>query len=254
MRIPPSAFCRLTRQAWRRTGAAISAAVILAFLGSVLTGGPAGAAAGSDRLLAGETLQAGQSIYGGGDALTMQGDGNLVLYAPGNAAIWASNTGGHNGAWLSMQGDGNLVVVAPNGSPLWASGTNGHNGSMIILQSDGNAVIYAPGNAVLWASNTYKQTYADSQLTAHGWGATQASQYGCINNIWIRESNWNELAGNPSQAYGIPQSLPGNKMAAEGSDWLTNPQTQIRWGEDYIQGKYGTPCQAWTYWQAHHNY
>jgi len=43
-------------------------------------------------------------------------------------------------------------------------------------------------------------------------------------------------------------------MAAEGSDWLTNPQTQIRWGEDYIRSRYGTPCQAWAYWQARRYY
>ncbi len=86
---------------------------------SALGSSPARAAADSDRLLPGETLQGGQWISGGGDTLTMQGDGNLVLYAPGNTPIWASNTSGHNGAWLIMQGDGNLVVVAPSGQPLW---------------------------------------------------------------------------------------------------------------------------------------
>ena len=90
-----------------------------------------------------------------------------------------------------------------------------------------------------------------SQLAAHGWGP---GQFGCLNNIWVRESGWNELAGNPASAYGIPQADPGSKMAAEGSDWLTNPQTQIRWGEDYIQARYGTPCQAWAYWQARRDY
>jgi len=212
------------------------------------------AAAGNDGLLAGEDLQPGQSISSGGDTLTMQGDGNLVLYAPGNAAMWASNTEGNIGAWLSMRPDGNLVVVARGGKVLWSAGTSNHSGSALVLQSDGNAVIYAPGNVTLWSTNTYKQTYADLQLPAHGWGASQASQFSCLNNIWVRESNWNELAGNPKYAYGIPQSSPGRKMAAEGSDWLTNPRTQIRWGEDYIQGRYGSPCQAWAYWQNHHSY
>jgi hypothetical protein len=236
----------------RRVAAGL--AVVAAVLGSVLGASPAHAAAGSDRLLPGETLQAGQSIGGGGDALVMQGDGNLVLYAPGNTPIWASNTSGHNGAWLIMQGDGNLVVVAPGGQPLWAAGTNNHNGSVLILQSDGNAVIYVPGNVALWSTNTYKQTYADIQLATHGWGGSQAAQFGCLNNIWIRESNWNELAGNTARAYGIPQANPGTKMATAGPDWRTNPQTQIRWGEDYIQRTYGTPCQAWSFWQVHHAY
>jgi hypothetical protein len=125
---------------------------------------------------------------------------------------------------------------------------------MLIVQSDGNAVIYTPGNVALWSTNTYKQTYADLQLAAHGWGGSQASQFSCLNNIWVRESSWNKLAGNPNYAYGIPQSDPGKKMASEGSDWLINPQTQIRWGEDYIRGEYGSPCQAWAYWQIHHAY
>ena len=197
--------------------------ILLILLGAFLTSNSADAAAGGNQLLPDETLHAGQSITGGGDALTMQGDGNLVLYAPGNTAIWATNTSGHSGAELT-------------------------------LQSDGNAVIYAPGNAAVWASNTYKQTYADIQLPSHGWGANQATEYQCLNNIWVRESNWNELAGNPNHAYGIPQANPGTKMAADGSDWLTNPQTQIRWGEDYIQRTYGDPCKAWSYWQIHHAY
>src|SRR5690348_4249617 len=52
----------------------------------------------------------------------------------------------------------------------------------------------------------------------------------------------------------IPQANPGTKMATAGPDWRTNPQTQIRWGEDYIQRTYGTPCQAWSFWQVHHAY
>jgi hypothetical protein len=122
---------------------------------------------------------------------------------------------------------------------------------ILTMQTDGNLVLDAPGNVTLWSTNTSKQTYAVIQLAAHGWGP---DQFGCLNYIWIRESGWNELAGNPARAYGIPQAYPGSKMAAEGSDWLTNPQTQIRWGEDYIQSRYGTPCQAWAFWQARRYY
>ncbi len=238
----------------RRIRAVLGITVFLVILWPVLASRPAMAAAGSDRLLPGETLQPGQGISSGGDTFTMQNDGNLVLYAPGKTALWASNTSGNNGALLSMQPNGSLVVSASGGKQLWASGTPNHSGSELILQPDGNAVIDTPGNIALWSTNTYKQTYADNQLPVHGWGAGQASQFGCLNNIWVRESNWNQLAGNPKSAYGIPQASPGNKMAAEGSDWLTDPQTQIRWGEDYIQGRYGSPCQAWTYWQAHRSY
>ena len=66
---------------------------------------------------------------------------------------------------------------------------------------------------------------------------------------------WNAAAENPSSgAYGIPQSLPGSKMATHGSDWRTNPETQIRWGIDYIKGRYGTPCGAWAHSEANNWY
>ena len=64
----------------------------------------------------------------------------------------------------------------------------------------------------------------------------------------MRESRWDYRAMNPSSgAYGIPQSLPGSKMASAGSDWRTNPVTQIRWGLGYIAVRYGTPCGAWAH-------
>jgi Transglycosylase SLT domain len=73
-------------------------------------------------------------------------------------------------------------------------------------------------------------------------------QYQCLVLLWNRESGWNYLAKNPSSgAYGIPQSLPGTKMASAGADWATNPQTQIRWGVSYINSRYGTPCSAWAH-------
>jgi hypothetical protein len=71
-------------------------------------------------------------------------------------------------------------------------------------------------------------------------------QFACLDSLWVRESNWNVYADNPiSSAYGIPQSLPGSKMASAGSDWATNPVTQIKWGLGYIRDRYGSPCSAW---------
>jgi hypothetical protein len=78
-----------------------------------------------------------------------------------------------------------------------------------------------------------------------GW---TGSQWTCLNSLWIRESNWRWNADNPtSSAYGIPQALPGSKMASAGSDWATNPVTQIEWGLDYIADRYGSPCNAWAH-------
>ncbi|WP_377324427.1 lytic transglycosylase domain-containing protein [Pimelobacter simplex] len=73
-----------------------------------------------------------------------------------------------------------------------------------------------------------------------------SDQFGCLDSLWTRESNWRVNADNPSSsAYGIPQALPGSKMSSEGSDWATNPATQIRWGLGYIKNRYGSPCSAW---------
>jgi hypothetical protein len=78
----------------------------------------------------------------------------------------------------------------------------------------------------------------------------QSDQFGCLDRLWQRESGWRTTAGNPSGAYGIPQALPGSKMASAGSDWRTNPATQIRWGLGYIDARYGTPCKAWAHFQS----
>ncbi len=89
-------------------------------------------------------------------------------------------------------------------------------------------------------------------LPEHGFDSGQMS---CLSTLWERESGWNEKAENPgSGAYGIPQALPGNKMASAGDDWQSNPATQIRWGLDYISGRYGTPCGAWSFFQANNWY
>ncbi len=73
-------------------------------------------------------------------------------------------------------------------------------------------------------------------------------QYSCLVALWARESGWNVYAYNASSgAYGIPQSLPGDKMASAGADWATNPATQISWGLSYITSRYGTPCGAWAH-------
>jgi hypothetical protein len=81
-------------------------------------------------------------------------------------------------------------------------------------------------------------------LSTYGWGG---EQFSCLDALWQKESRWDHRAENPSSgAYGIPQALPGSKMAAFGGDWRTNPATQIEWGLDYIDGRYGSPCTAWS--------
>jgi hypothetical protein len=85
-------------------------------------------------------------------------------------------------------------------------------------------------------------------VQARGWGT---EQYDCLVALWNRESGWNVYASNAgSGAYGIPQALPGSKMGSVGADWATNPATQITWGLNYVQGRYGTPCGAWASFQS----
>lgn len=85
-------------------------------------------------------------------------------------------------------------------------------------------------------------------VTARGWGT---GEYNCLVSLWNKESNWNMYASNPSSgAYGIPQALPGSKMASAGADWATNATTQIQWGLGYIANRYGTPCGAWGHSQS----
>ena len=88
------------------------------------------------------------------------------------------------------------------------------------------------------------QAIAFDAVAARGWGV---EQYDCLVSLWNRESGWRYNAYNAgSGAYGIPQSLPGSKMASAGADWETNPATQIAWGLGYIAGRYDNPCGAWA--------
>jgi hypothetical protein len=86
------------------------------------------------------------------------------------------------------------------------------------------------------------KSYAFEAASKRGWGM---DQYSCLVKLWNRESHWNVSAHNTnSGAYGIPQALPGIKMASAGDDWMTNPETQINWGLGYIAGRYNSPCGA----------
>lgn len=94
-------------------------------------------------------------------------------------------------------------------------------------------------------AKAYAKQLAASQ---YGWGE---SQYTCLVNLWQKESGWNYQAMNSSSgATGIPQSLPGSKMATAGADWQTSAATQVRWGLDYIARGYGQPCSAWAHSQS----
>jgi uncharacterized protein YabE (DUF348 family) len=92
---------------------------------------------------------------------------------------------------------------------------------------------------------------AKTLAAARGWGD---DQYSCLVAMWSRESGWRVNAANSSGAYGIPQALPGSKMASAGPNWQSDAATQIKWGLGYIADRYSTPCGAWSFWQAHNYY
>ncbi|MER5905610.1 transglycosylase SLT domain-containing protein [Streptomyces mirabilis] len=100
-----------------------------------------------------------------------------------------------------------------------------------------------------------QSSYTVAEVQAIARQIIPSGQFQCFSNIVDHESTWNYRAQNPSSgAYGLVQSLPGSKMASAGADWQTNPATQIKWGLNYMNDRYGSPCGAWSYWQAHGNY
>ncbi|MFF8936966.1 transglycosylase SLT domain-containing protein [Streptomyces paradoxus] len=98
-------------------------------------------------------------------------------------------------------------------------------------------------------------SYSIAQLQAMARQMVPAGQFQCFSNIVDHESDWNYKAVNPSSgAYGMFQALPGSKMSSAGADWQTNPATQIKWGLNYMNERYGSPCEAWSFWQANNWY
>jgi hypothetical protein len=118
-------------------------------------------------------------------------------------------------------------------------------------QAEAAAAAAAAAAADLATANTpdgARAFAADLAASQYGWGA---DQFQCLDNLWQKESGWSYTAYNASSgAAGIPQSLPGSKMATAGADWETNARTQITWGLGYIKSAYGTPCSAWSHSQS----
>ncbi|MFB8758493.1 aggregation-promoting factor C-terminal-like domain-containing protein [Streptomyces nigra] len=116
-------------------------------------------------------------------------------------------------------------------------------GTVLAAATTGTLLASAPAQAATGdassAQRVAKKIIADS------------AQFQCFSKIVDHESDWNPHATNSSSgAYGLVQALPGDKMAEAGSDWKTNPATQIKWGLDYMKDRYGSPCGAWGFWQS----
>ncbi|MFT2020099.1 transglycosylase SLT domain-containing protein [Streptomyces sp. 796.1] len=98
-------------------------------------------------------------------------------------------------------------------------------------------------------------SYSVADVQAIARQIVPGDQFQCFSNIVNHESTWNYKAVNPSSgAYGLVQALPASKMSSAGADWQTNPATQIKWGLNYMNEAYQSPCGAWSFWQTNHWY
>jgi hypothetical protein len=117
--------------------------------------------------------------------------------------------------------------------------------SRIVLDAFTQPLLAAGTGAVRPARRLTPRQIAWFMLKSYGW---TTREYPSLSSLWGRESGWNPYARNSySGAYGIPQAMPGGKMASAGGDWRTNPRTQIRWGLRYIKVVYGSPSRAWRH-------
>nr|BFD85117.1 transglycosylase SLT domain-containing protein [Streptomyces sp. Xyl84] len=108
----------------------------------------------------------------------------------------------------------------------------------------GMALTAAPAHAATTGSGADAKTIAHQMIP-------DAAQFNAFSRIVEHESGWNPHATNASSgAYGLVQALPASKMSSAGADWKTNPKTQIKWGLDYMNSRYGSPAAAWNFWQA----
>jgi len=150
---------------------------------AVASASSASASAGQATLMPGEVLHGGQSLIDGPYTMAMQTDGNFVLYANGNQALWQSHTYNNPGSDVVMQTDGNLVVYSAGGQALWQSGTYNQPGDHLVVQNDGNAVIYTPSGGAPWYTNTVQTPTTAQMQAAASWAKSQlgspySSHYG----------------------------------------------------------------------------
>jgi len=181
----------------------------------------------------------------GAEAATTSVGGAAALVAPGQSFVVGA------GVVLAADRDQYGVTLPPPPPPPPAPVVEEASADEAAAPSAGSAKKSSSSGVAPVAGvpdpGTAKAIAAD-MVAARGWGT---GEYDCLVSLWNKESGWNINAHNASSgAHGIPQALPGSKMASAGADWQTNPATQITWGLGYIQGRYKTPCGAWGHSQS----
>lgn len=173
------------------------------------------------------------------------------LTGSGGSANGAGTPGGVGyGVQAGAAGNSGLNMsessVIGNNSETSALGGGGGFGSLSLGGGGGNTVGSSVGSGVTTPSNaSARQAMSAAKKMAKKYGWSSGAQWNDLVKLWNRESNWQWNAANASGAYGIPQSLPGDKMASAGADWRTDAATQIKWGLGYIKQRYGSPSGAW---------
>jgi hypothetical protein len=188
------------------------------------------------------------------------------LLAPGSGAFSAAQAievvpGSHTMALLEVERT-QLVAMTAAARTLTVVAKPKLSSPVQVAEALAASTGTSPGAASASGGVTYVTSKppdpGTAQATAYSimgsFGFAPQTYFGCLQDIWNRESGWRYDAENPSGAYGIPQALPGSKMASAGADWQTNPATQIRWGLGYIKSIYGNPCSAWAFEESNGYY
>jgi hypothetical protein len=189
------------------------------------------------------------------------GSGSLSLSADGHPESSTSSSVTDLGAAAAVTGASTRSTLSGTDTDAAVAAAEAERAQTPVTRSDNRAqadplkkdtLSLGAGNTMSRSENLADEDpriIAQALLSSFGW---DQDQFGCLDSLWTRESNWNVHADNPhSSAYGIPQALPGSKMASAGPDWADNAVTQITWGLGYIQDRYGSPCSAWGHSQSH---
>lgn len=155
----------------------------------------------------------------------------------------AGNTGGNNSGNTGNAGNtGNTGNTGNSGNTgNTGGGTNNNSGS----SGSDSGTTTTPSGRLWHATVAQAQAYAAGAAAQRGW---TGNDWDCLVKLWTRESSWLWYAENASSgAYGIPQSLPADKMAAFGANYRDDAAVQIDWGLWYIAQAYGSPSKAWQH-------
>jgi len=217
---------------WKQGGAFRTLSLLVLVLGMV-----GGVFLGADRVTQQRSAESAAS----------QPQANEARDVPGQAGAGGENTQEQNAQHDAQQ---KADTAAREASAQEKAAADANRNAPPASRSDPRSPpVQIPSSCAAYTGN---QAIGCALLSQFGFGLAQMP---CLQQIWLKESGWNPKAKNPgSGAYGIPQASPASKMSVYGSDYLTNPATQIKWGLSYIKSRYSTPCGAWGFWQAHNYY